>query len=291
MLIAQITDLHLSVEGGRIYGGRVDANAMTRRAVERLNDLSPQPDLVLVTGDIVDHGTAEEYAVARGILDTIAAPVTVMIGNHDEREAFRRELADYAPLPAEGFLHYVLESRPLRIVALDSTTPAHHGGEFCAERAAWLDARLTEQPDVPTLVALHHPPFNTGIAWMDGEGTGWARQLLDVLARHRHVVRVICGHLHRPIIGEAAGHTVAVAPSVAHQVALDLTPNADILENLPEFEMEPAGFALHDWDGATLRTHFAHVETWPRFHPISREILAGLLEARETGVQPPKQSF
>jgi Icc protein len=291
MLIAQLTDLHLTAEGARAYGDRVDTNALAAAAVDRINALVPQPDLVIVTGDVTDHGTAQEYAVARGLLDRLRAPVAVMIGNHDEREAFREGLSGYAGVPADGFIQFVVETRPVRLVALDSTAAGAHHGEFCADRAAWLDARLAEARDVPTIVALHHPPFDTGIAWMDGEGAGWAAPLLPVLERHPQVVRVICGHLHRPIVCEVGGRIVTVAPSVAHQVALDLRPVTNFVDDLPEFEMEPAGFALHSWDGARLRTHVAHVGAWERFEPISREVLLALMEARRTGTAAPKTQF
>lgn len=291
MLIAQLTDLHVTADGTLAYDDHVDTNAMAARAIARINALTPQPDLVIVTGDVTDHGRPEEYAVARALLDRLHAPVTVMIGNHDEREAFRAGMGGYGSLPDTGFIQFVRETRPVRIVACDSTAAGAHHGDFCAARAAWLDVQLAAAPDVPTIVALHHPPFNTGIAWMDGEGAGWAAPLLPVLARHPQVVRVICGHLHRPIVSEVGGRIVTVAPSTAHQVALDLRPVVNFLDDLPEFEMEPAGFALHAWDGERLRTHVAHVEGWDRFEPISRQVLLDLIEAKRSGQAAPKPQF
>lgn len=282
MLIAQITDLHVVEENAKAYGGKVDSNALLAAAIDRLNRLSPQPDLVIATGDLADHGRAEEYLKLRELLARIHAPVAVVIGNHDKRETFRSELGHFEYLPKSGFLHYVLETRPVRVIALDSTSDHRHDGDFCAERAAWLDARLSEAPEAPTLIALHHPPFDTGIKWMDGQGAAWAKPLVEVIAKHPNIVRLICGHLHRPIFTEVAGRAVTVSPSTAHQVALDLSPDFDIMKQLPEFEMEPPGLQLHSWDGVRLRTHSMHIQEWERIEPISREALAKLIASHQT---------
>lgn len=285
MLIAQITDLHVVENGARAYGDKVDTNAMLSLAIERLNRLSPKPDLVVATGDLTDHGRPEQYVMLRELLARIEAPVAVLIGNHDAREPFREHLGHYDYLPAEGPLHYALETEPVRFVALDSTSDASHEGEFCAARAAWLDACLSAKPDTPTVVALHHPPLDTGIKWMDGKGAGWAASLVDTLARHPHVVRVMCGHLHRPIFAQIGGRAVSVSPSTAHQVALDLTPEINFDEKLPEFELEPPGLQLHLWDGKCMLTHTMHIGEWERVLPISRELMIKLMRAHQEGGQ------
>ena len=59
MLIAQITDLHV-VGHGQLCQGRVATNAQLQEAVVHINRLEPRPDVVLATGDLTDHGTAEE---------------------------------------------------------------------------------------------------------------------------------------------------------------------------------------------------------------------------------------
>lgn len=278
MLIAQMTDLHIVARGALAYG-MIDTNTLLSAAIDRLNTLAPLPDLVIVTGDLTDHGTAEEYALVRAELDRLRAPAIVLTGNHDERDMLRAGLAGYGDFPATGFLHYVHESRPIRVIALDSTLDDSHKAAFDGDRAAWLDARLAEAPDVPTLVAVHHPPFDTGIAWMDGEGAGWAAPLVEVLARHPQIVRVISGHMHRAITAEAGGRVATVSPSVAHQVALDLVPGISA-ERPPLFEMEPPAFQLHRWDGVRLVTHTVTVGRWPLMPLFSSEAFAAYLESR-----------
>ena len=142
MLIAQISDPHVRPRG-HLYEGLVDSNAMFAADIRHLETLSPQPDLVVLTGDVVDQGMASEYEMARELLAGLRRPLIVLPGNHDEREAFRRAFADHRYLPAAGPLHFVIEDAgPIRIVGLDVTVPGHHHGLMDAAAADWLEAVL-----------------------------------------------------------------------------------------------------------------------------------------------------
>ena len=123
MLIAQLSDPHLRPPG-ELYQQAVDSNRMFHNALAQLASMKPQPDLVILSGDLVDEGTAAEYAVARQMLDRIRVPLIVLPGNHDDRETFRRTFADHAYLPASGPLHFIDGTRgPVRIVGFDVTIP------------------------------------------------------------------------------------------------------------------------------------------------------------------------
>src|ERR687891_182941 len=106
MLIAQITDTHIKPEGLLAYR-RFDTAAFLARAVDHILHLDPRPDVVLATGDLVDAGTAAEYARLRHLLAPLAMPVYLIPGNHDERDALRAAFADRAWMPREGFIQYV----------------------------------------------------------------------------------------------------------------------------------------------------------------------------------------
>jgi 3',5'-cyclic AMP phosphodiesterase CpdA len=141
MLIAQISDLHVRPAGER-YKDAVDANRMLADAVEHLNKLDPRPDLVLITGDLVDEGLAAEYASLRSLLSRLELPCLLMPGNHDDREVLARCFPDRAYLPTQGPKHCVMDRPPLHIVALDTTVPGDHHGEVDDAGLAWLDAAL-----------------------------------------------------------------------------------------------------------------------------------------------------
>ncbi|WP_207477449.1 phosphodiesterase [Arenibaculum pallidiluteum] len=272
MLIAQLTDLHVK-PAGRLAYRRVDTALHLRAAVDALLRLDPQPDVVVITGDLVDAGLPEEYALLRELLKPLTLPLYVIPGNHDQRAPLAAAFADHDYLPRDGgFLHYAVENWPLRLIALDTVVPGQGGGMLCDERLRWLDARLSEAPGAPTAILMHHPPFRTGIAHMDRIGLGNAPAFDEVLRRHPHVERVLCGHIHRPIQARFGGTLASTAPSVAHQVALDLTQDGP-----SAFVMEPPGFQIHLWDAeAGIRSHTAVIGDFggasPFFDPEGRLI-------------------
>jgi 3',5'-cyclic AMP phosphodiesterase CpdA len=263
MLIAQISDMHVKAEGELLFR-RLDTAGYLARTVAHINALDPRPDIVIASGDLVEGGKPEEYAQLRRLLAPLAMPVYLMPGNHDARDALREAFADHAYLPRTGFLHYAIDSLPLRLIALDSLVPGKTHGALCAERLDWLAARLGES-DRPTLVAVHHPPFDCGIAPFDSERLNEGADALAALVRrHPNVERLVCGHVHRPIQLRWAGTMASIAPSTAHQATLDLRERAPF-----SMMMEPPGLALHLWHPASgLITHVSYVGTYAGPHPF-----------------------
>lgn len=250
MLIAQITDSHIRVPG-KLLMGRVDTAGFLAAAVAAANRLDPPADLVIMTGDLVEHAHPAEYAHFAALIAPLRAPVFLLPGNHDARDALREAFPGHRYLPRAGFLQYTLEGGPLRIVALDTLIPGEGGGELCAERLLWLERALSAAPRRPTLVMMHHPPFPTGIAHMDRHGLKNADAFAAVIARHPNVERIVAGHLHRSIQARFAGTLASTCPSPAHQIALDFHAGAPL-----RYVLEPPGFQLHRWsEGAGLVTH------------------------------------
>ncbi|MFN7427006.1 MAG: phosphodiesterase [bacterium] len=263
MLICQISDLHIKA-GRKLAYQRVDTAAALERCVDALRALDPQPDVIVVTGDLVDFGRPDEYALLAELLAPLRQPVYLIPGNHDEREALRAAfpahdyLRQWAP-----FVQYAIEDWPLRIVALDTVIPMASGGELCAQRLDWLDRTLAQSPDKPTVVIMHHPPFVTGIGFMDGVGFADPAPLAAVIRRHPQVERLMCGHLHRPIVQRFAGSVATTCPSPAHQIALELKPGGG-----DSYCLEPPGYQLHWWNGTALVTHTAVLGDWPGPFPF-----------------------
>src|SRR5258705_13906314 len=102
MLIAQISDMHVKAEGELLYG-RIDTAGFLERAVAHVMTLDPRPDVVLATGDLVEGGKPEEYALLRRLLAPLAMPVYLIPGNPDARDALRAAFPDHGYLPGSGF--------------------------------------------------------------------------------------------------------------------------------------------------------------------------------------------
>jgi 3',5'-cyclic-AMP phosphodiesterase len=248
-LLVQLSDPHIKAPGQRAHG-RVDTAAALRAAIDSVLALPQAPAAVVVTGDLTDSGRAEEYRHLRILLSPLRCPCYLLPGNHDDRATLRRMFSDHdylhtGPVRVEAArpVHYAVDLGGLRLVAIDTLLPGEPGGALCDERLAALDATLAAAPQQPTVLAMHHPPFATGIGHMDEIGLANADALAAVVARHAQVERVICGHLHRPILRRWAGTIAMTAPSTAHQVAFDLAPDAACA-----FMLEPPGALVHAWD-------------------------------------------
>jgi 3',5'-cyclic AMP phosphodiesterase CpdA len=284
MLVAQITDLHLGFDPGNpdeYNRQRLDQTLRTLVA------LTPRPDLLLVTGDIADNGDdRDSYQRFREATADLPFRVCPAMGNHDNRAVFCEIFPDTPEVG--GFIMYTVEDLPVRIVVLDTLEVGRHGGGFDEIRAAWLEARLAEAPDRPTLLVLHHPPIFTGLSWMtENPQARWVQRLRPIVAANPQIVAMVSGHLHRPIVTRWAGTTLAVCPSTAPQVALDLKAmDPDKPDERPMIVADRPYFALHYWNGDGLITHFETVEeheVLARYNPRRQGLIRMLNQERAIG--------
>jgi len=241
VLLAQLSDTHILAPASDHPAAQLRAECL-RRCVADINQ--QQPDAVIFTGDTVQHGRPDEYAVLCGLLAPLDAPLYLVPGNRDDKAAFRRALHGYPWLPAEGdFLQYTVAEHELRLVAIDSTSPGERKGVFCDARRTWLDAVLGEQPGRPTLLFIHHPPFDVDDHYV--RGYRWpaeAAALADIVRRHPQVEGLICGHVHWPITRRWAGTEARIMPSVA----------VDLRKGIDEAEArERPVYFLHRWSNET----------------------------------------
>ena len=264
MLIAQITDTHLRADGSLLQG-RIDTAKALAAAVDHVNALDPAPDLVLLTGDLADEGRAEDYAALRRAFDRLKAPYAPIPGNHDARGPFRAAFADRPWFgAADGpFLHYAFVRDGLRFVGLDTVLPGQVTGGMCEARLDWLARTLAGEPTTPTMIFLHHPPFATGIRFLDEPAFAGAIDLAELIGRHRQVRLVVCGHAHRAIVTTWAGTTALVAPSTVYQMPLAFRAG----ERHPPIA-DPAAVALYLWEPpAPPLGYVSLIEPGPRGRP------------------------
>lgn len=278
MLIAQITDIHLGFEPdnpAEFNRKRLDQTLRTLVAMK------PQPDLLLATGDLADTGDDEaSYRRLKKAMAGLPFPVWFCMGNHDNRESF---LKHFPHVPAsDGFIQYAIEEYPLRILVLDTLEDGRHGGGFCETRAAWLAERFAEQPERPTLLVLHHPPIDTGLSWMsENPDAAWVGRLHGIVSRQRNIVAMITGHLHRQVVTSWGGTTLAVCPSTAPQVALDLaTIDPEHPDGRPMIVADPPAYAIHYWNGEQLVSHYDTADehtVLARYEPALQPLVRMLL--------------
>ncbi|MEI8145104.1 MAG: phosphodiesterase [Alphaproteobacteria bacterium] len=265
MLIAHLTDPHIRPRGLTAY--RVaETNMLTERAVDAVIALETRPDVVIISGDLTDNGLETEYQNLKSIIERLPMPVWLIPGNHDRRDIMKSVFNGWPGMAHhDTFAQWVADLAPVRVIGLDTVVPGSGAGALCGDRLAWLEARLNEGRDTPTIIVMHHPPFACGIKHMDAIGLNEGAPAFEALVRaHPQIVRILCGHHHRPIQALFGGTLAMVAPSVAHQVVLDLSEASRSALNF-----EPAAFYLHAWvEGTGLVTHTAYVERAPGPYPF-----------------------
>lgn len=261
MLIAQITDCHI-VEPSGVMADRVDPSLGLSAAVDRINSLAQQPDLVLATGDLVNDGLAAQYDQLMSILAGLKAPLVAIPGNHDVRAEMRRRFPALPHGGPDDPIDFVVDQHELRMICLDTTIPGRHDGRVTPEQMDWLDHQLTAEPDRPVIIAQHHPPFPSGIPWMDRDsGFTGAELEASVLRRHTHVEAVVCGHLHRAVHRRFGGTVASSWPSTAVQLALGFA------DGPPAYTDEPPAIALHHYADGALNSHVVPLVAAARWVP------------------------
>jgi Icc protein len=256
VLIAQISDLHVKPVGMRAYR-QVDTAAALTRCIKELNRFTPRPDLVVISGDLVDVPSKEAYDHVVQLLSHLEIPFAAIPGNHDDRDLMRAAFPDgYAH--ASGPLHSLRAIHDIDIVLIDSVTPGSDCGTLDANSLAWLEGTLASSPARPAMLFLHHPPFVTGIGHMDALNLRNSSDLAEIVQRHRRARLVAAGHVHRAALTSFAGAAATICPAPNHAVALDLDARWP-----PSFMIEPPAFHLHVWfsggEFGTVVTHWVPI--------------------------------
>ena len=265
-IIAQISDLHIKAPGALAYH-KVDTAKALQRCVAELNALEPRPDLVVISGDLVDTPTAGEYDHLWRLLAPLKIPFVGIPGNHDSRVMMRTAFSDWAYAHVEGPLDQARSVGPLDVILLDSHVQGKPHGALERVTLDWLDATLGASLDRPALLFLHHPPFRTGIRHMDVQDLHNAAELAAIVSRYQRVRIVAAGHVHRATLTTFAGTVASICPAPNHAVDLDL---AEL--RVPSFRVEPPAFHLHVWfpdgEGGHLVTHQVPIGEFDGPHPF-----------------------
>ena len=242
--LLQLTDSHI---GARWQPAPPEDTLGT--VIDAVRALPDPPDAVIHTGDLTNDATDGQYERLASVLDTLSLPVYVLPGNHDDRATLRRHF----DVPGEGSdpIQYAVELDGLRVLVLDTVRPGEPDGELGSRRLSWIADALDADPDTPTLLAMHHPPFPCGIAGMDAIALARADReaLAETVAAHAQVRGLVAGHVHRTIASSLAGRPALTIPSTYCQLPLDFTA-----AGMP-MVAEPLAFAVHVLVDGRLVSH------------------------------------
>lgn len=259
--IVQITDLHLVGPGKQMAGK--DPMASTQTALDHIAQYHGDALFIAITGDISDCGAPQAYAQLAQALANYPIPAVLVPGNHDERTALAQAFPQLAGPAGQTHMQQARVAGGHLHLFLDTLHPGHSGGILCAQRLAWLGEQLQAHPDLPVMVYMHHPPFDSGIAAMDAEKLANPDELAATLAPHRARVRhLFTGHLHRPIAGQWQGYSISCCKSPNHQLHLDLSGS----QRIYGIE-EPPQYLVARFDSSNFLLHFQDYD--PRHNPFA----------------------
>lgn len=194
MRIVQITDSHISVD-------HPQRTVDLENCIQAVNAVSPKPDLVVHSGDVVHNGLADEYRTAKVLLDTLSAPYVVLAGNRDNRQELMREFADHiAVSPGDEFVQYSVDEYAARLIVIDTVSHASKG-EICASRLQHVSSMLEADAHKPVVVFMHHSPFEASEIPDPFQFEDWEDvvKLVKIFNAHPQILAVYCGHIHRNI--------------------------------------------------------------------------------------------
>jgi len=264
--VAQISDLHIKSPGKLAYG-RVDTAMALEHCIAALNAFAPAVDFVVISGDLADAPSVEEYDHLKCLLATLKLPFAGIPGNHDSREMMRSAFPNAGYAYPSGPLNQKIKVGELDLLLLDSSVPDKPHGKLDAPTLQWLDGMLAASSDRPALLFLHHPPFVTGIWHMDRQNLHNAADLAAIVQRHPRVQHIATGHVHRATLTTFAGRPCTICPVANHAVDLDLDH-----QRQPSFRIEPPAFHLHTWFAGegfgNLVTHHVPIGGFDGPHPF-----------------------
>ncbi|WP_431277933.1 phosphodiesterase [Leifsonia poae] len=220
--LVHLSDTHLITGDGLLYDA-VDADAHLRQIFDEFEAAGAHPEAIVLTGDLADKGDPAAYAKLRQIVEPAAARMGAQIiwvmGNHDNRAAFRSELLDLPP--SMQTIDRVYDVNGLRVIALDSTVPGAHHGEVTGAQLDWLAAELATPAPHGTILAMHHPPVPSvlDLAVAVELRDQWA---LSEVLEGSDVRSIIAGHLHYSTNATFAGIPVSVASATCYTQDLNV---------------------------------------------------------------------
>lgn len=204
----QISDSHI----GFAKDPNKDVVATLRLAIERINALKTQPDLLIHTGDLTQNADPTEFDTVSEVLKTAkVGRVLYVPGEHDITTdgagLYLRRFGKEAKGDGwQGFDHKGVHFVGLVNVIDHSDT--HGLGEMGKDQLAWLEQDLKSlSAETPVVVYAHVPLWTVYEKW--GWGTKEGEQVLSFLKRFGSVT-VLNGHVHQvlqKVEGKVTFHT------------------------------------------------------------------------------------
>lgn len=235
--IIHVSDTHIGPVGQLVVG--LDPHERLRQVVQTINGSHDDAALCVITGDLTDRGDEDSYRAFADIVSELRIPYRLLLGNHDNRESFRRVFPD-VPVDADGFIQSTADFGDIRLIFLDSLHDNHAGlGQLCNSRLEWLEGVSQEAAATGgrTVIFIHHPPFSVGVKMFDQMLLENPAPFLNKIAANKPL-HLAFGHLHLTTSGSWDGIPYSCNRGVAHRIALSLEGDVtEFIDAEPTFDV------------------------------------------------------
>ena len=216
--IILMSDIHITEPGVDIAG--LNPAVRFKRCLEHAAMHHADANHLFLMGDLTDRGQYSEYKILENILDDQPFPVTLMLGNHDQRSAFSAVFSNLQSGFQQGIKNFQ-DTKVFYLDTLNENAQNIHGGLLCTERLHWLDVNLCSGTG-PIIILSHHHMLDTGFDALDAINLQNSREVAEMIAASGRCQMVITGHIHRILISTFKGTTHATIKSPCHQMEMVL---------------------------------------------------------------------
>jgi len=250
-----LTDLHISHPRSPDPSDKSGAVETLRRVVQVINAMERQPAFVVASGDLTNMGDADSYRLLQEILEPLAPPLVMALGNHDKRAPFHEVLGNAGS--DAPYFHDVVHGG-MHVITLDTMKPGHVAGTICDAQFDFLAHALSRHSDLPRLIVMHHPPR------VDADGLPWgsidmpATERLAEMLQGQKVAGILSGHIHINQVNH--WHGIPIVISNGQDSTIDLL-EADGLRIV-----EGTGMGICEWRPSGLSVSFVPLS------PAAREL-------------------
>jgi len=213
MKVLQISDMHIfDNPEDKLLGVPTTKSFEAIIDLIRIEESNEKTDLILLTGDLSQDGSASSYQRIAEMLKPSGVPIYFVPGNHDNQAVINQVY------PTQ----HILENRRIvlpqwQFILLNSQIEGQVRGSLAPSELDFMQNCLIDYPDRHAIIVFHHQPVPVGSTWLDKQGLTNGKEFWEVAAKYSNIHTVLFGHVHQEFQEIFNGIRCISAPSTSIQ--------------------------------------------------------------------------